>query len=126
MGVLKFQLTSPDAASRLAALRKAYVTGLDRTPSRLSVEFRQGVMSCHRESTESGRLFIPWPIPGFGTPIVGTATLAERREPYNLAVELARGKLNDLRNQLSDWRQMGLRTPGDLDKILKRARVAFI
>src|SRR3954463_11683789 len=81
MGVLKFQLTSPDAASRLADLRKAYVTGLDRTPSRLSVEFRHGVMTCHRESTESGRLFVPWPVPGSGTPIVGTATLAERPVP---------------------------------------------
>ena len=50
MGVLKFQLTSPDLASRLADLRKAYVTGLDRTPSRLGVEFRQGLMICHREN----------------------------------------------------------------------------
>ena len=126
MGVLKFQLTSPDAASRLADLRKAYVTGLDRTPSRLSVEFRQRVMTCHREGTESGRLFVPWPVAGFGTPIVGTATLAERREPYNLAVELARGKLNDLRNQLADWRQMGLRTPTDLDPVLRRAQSSFV
>ncbi len=36
-------------------------------------------------------------------PLVGTATLAERPAPYMLAVELARGKLNDIRNQLSDW-----------------------
>jgi len=126
MGVLKFQLTSPDAASRLADLRKAYVTGLDRTPSRLSVEFRQGVMSCHRESSESGRLFVPWPVDGHGTPVVGTATLAEKRDPYNLAVELARGKLNDVRNQLADWRQMGLRTPPELDGVLRRARSAFV
>jgi len=126
MGVLKFQLTSPDPASRLADLRKAYVTGLDRTPSRLSVEFRQGVMLCHREASESGRLFVPWPVEGHGTPIVGTATLAERREPYNLAVELARGKLNDVRNQLADWRQMGLRTPRELDAVLRRAVAGFI
>jgi len=126
MGVLKFQLTSPDAASRLVDLRKAYVTGLDRTPGRLSVEFRQGVMSCHRESAESGRLFVPWPVPGFGTPFVGTATLAERPAPYNLAVELARGKLNDLRNQLADWKQMGLRTPTDLGATLREAQSAFV
>jgi hypothetical protein len=126
MGVLKLQLTSPDAASRLADLRKAYITGLDRTPSRLAIEFRQGVMSCHRESSESGRLFVPWPIPGFGTPVVGTATLAERPEPYNLAVELARGKLNDLRNQVADWRQMGLRCPAELDRLLTRALKSFV
>ncbi len=49
-------------------------------------------------------------------PIVGTATLAERIAPYMLAVELARGKLNDIRNQLSDWLQMGLRSTPDLEQ----------
>jgi hypothetical protein len=126
MGVLKFQVTSPDPASRLPDLRKAYVSGLDRTPARISVEFRQGVMACHRESNESGRLFVPWPVEGFGTPIVGTATLIERRDPYNLAVELARGKLNEVRNQLSDWTLMGLRTTPELDQALASATASFI
>ena len=126
MGVLKFLLTSPDAASRLPDLRKAYVTGLDRTPSRLAIEFRQGVMSCHRDSSESGRLFVPWPVEGHGTQIIGTATLAERHDPYSLAVELARGKLNDVRNQVADWRQMGLRTPPELDLMLAESRRQFV
>jgi hypothetical protein len=126
MGVLKFQVTSPDLASRLPDLRKAYITGLDRTPSRLTVEFRQGQMVCQRDSGESGRLFVPWPVPGHGTPIVGTATLAERRDPYNLAVELARGKLNDVRNQLADWRQMGLRIPAELESLMTDALRSFV
>jgi hypothetical protein len=126
MGVLKFQLTSPTLAERVPELRKAYITGLDRTPSRLALEFRPGLMICHRDTNESGRLFTPWPVEGFGTPIVGTATLAERAEPYNLAVELARGKLNDVRNQLADWRQMGLRPPAALDNVLAEAHHAFI
>jgi hypothetical protein len=126
MGVLKFQVTSPDLASRLPDLRKAYVTGLDRTPSRLSIEFRQGLMFCHRESGESGRFFVPWPVPGHGTPIVGTATLAERRDPYNLAVELARGKLNDVRNLLADWCQMGLLPPPELEQVLGDAQSSFV
>ena len=126
MGILKFQLTSPTLASRHSELRKAYITGLDRTPTRLSVELRPGMMACHRNTHESGRLFVPWPVEGFGTPIVGTATLAERSQPYNLAVELARGKLNEVRNQLADWRQMGLRTPPELDAVLGEAHRAFI
>jgi hypothetical protein len=126
MGVLKFQLTSPDLASRLAELRKAFLTGLDRTPTRLAVEVRDGLVTCHRDGSESGRLFVPWPVDGYGTPIVGTATLVERPEPYRLAVELARGKLNDVRNQLADWRMMGLRAPADLDRVLKEAHRAFI
>jgi hypothetical protein len=126
MGVLKFELTSPDTASRLSDLRKAYITGLDRTPSRLTVEFRQGIMSCFRDTAESGRLFVPWPVAGHGMPIVGTATLAERREPYDLVIELARGKLNEVRNQLADWQQMGLRTPPELDKLLQDAQRSFV
>src|SRR5262249_1132323 len=81
---------------------------------------------CIRETTESGRLFVPWPIAGYGTPIVGTATLAERPNPYVLAVELARGKLNDVRNQLADWTQMGLRTEPELKRALEEAQHAFI
>ena len=126
MGVLKFQVNSPDPASRLPDLRKAYLTGLDRTPGRLSVEFRQGVMNCHRDTGESGRLFVPWPVERHGTPIVGTATLAERRAPYNLPVELARGKLNEVRNQLAEWRLMGLRIPAELETSLRQSQTAFV
>ena len=126
MGVLKFQLTSPDLSSRLTELRKAYVTGLDRTPSRLGIEFRHGQMICHRDNNESGRLYIPWPIEGCGTPIVGTATLSERNEPYPLAVELARGRLHELRNQLADWKQMGLRVPAEFDGLMDQAHRAFV
>src|SRR5271166_4151878 len=91
MGVLKFLLPSNDLVHRLPGFRKAYITGLDRTPGRLSVEFRNGLMACFRETSESGRLFVPWSIAGYGTPIVGTATLAECSSPYMLSLELAQG-----------------------------------
>jgi hypothetical protein len=126
MGVMKFRLAGPELAQGSLDCRKAYITGLDRTPARLGVEFRNGLMTCMRDTTESGRLFIPWPIAGYGTPIVGTATLAERATPYVLAVELARGKLNDIRNQLADWVQMGLRSTPELDEALTTAQRQFI
>ena len=126
MGVMKFRLPSNEPAQRLPDYRKAYITGLDRTPGRLAVELRNGLMTCVRDTPESGRLFVPWPIEGHGTPIVGTATLAERTTPYMLAVELARGKLNDIRNQLSDWVQMGLRSTPELEQALAEAQHAFV
>jgi Glycosyl hydrolase family 10 len=126
MGVMKFRLPSSDPAQRVSDYRKAYVTGLDRTPGRVGVELRNGMMTCIRETTESGRIFVPWPVEGHGTPIVGTATLSERPTPYVLAVELARGKLNDLRNQLADWTQMGLRSTPELERALDEAQRAFI
>jgi hypothetical protein len=125
MGLLKFRIPSPQPDPRAADLRKSYVTGLDRTPSRLSVEIRKDMLLCQRGTTESGRLFAPWPVEGFGSPFVGTATLGERPEPYLLAVELARGKLNDVRNQLADWKQMGLKVPDELEQLLADALRAF-
>jgi hypothetical protein len=126
MGVMKFQLPSTEPEGHLPDYRKAYITGLDRTPGRLAVELRNGLLTCVRDTTESGRLFVPWPIAGHGTPVVGTATLAERPAPYILPVELARGKLNDIRNQLADWIQMGLRSTPELEGALSEAHHAFI
>ena len=126
MGVFKFQLPSQDLARLRPHLRKAYVTGQDRTPSRLDVELRSGVLVCHRDTNESGRLFVPWLVEGLGVLIIGTATLGERFEPYDLAVELARGRLNEVRNQLADWVQMGLRTTPELDRLLAESRRSFV
>ena len=126
MGLLKFRIPSPLAEARLADLRKSYVTGLDRTPSRLSVEVRKDLLLCQRGTTESGRLFAPWAVDGVGSQFIGTATLGERTEPYALAIELARGKLNDVRNQLADWKQMGLRVPPELEQVLGESLQAFV
>ena len=121
MGLLKFRIPTPLPEPRLAELRRSYVTGLDRTPSRLSVEIRRDLLICQRGTTESGKLYAPWPIEGYGTPIVCTATLGERPEPYSMVVELARGKINDVRNQLADWKMMGLRVTPELERVLAAA-----
>ncbi len=123
MGLLKFRL--PSWFEGEAELRKAYVTGQDRTPQRAQIDFRSDLMLLYRDSPESGRLHVPWHVEGFGTPIVATATLAERAEPYHLSVELARGKLNDVRNQVSDWQQAGLKLTDELRSQLDGARTSF-
>ncbi len=123
MAVFKYRL-SP-LADR-TALGRAYMTGLDRSATRIRVSIEGDLLVCRREGEESGRLFVPWPIPGFGTAYVGTATLGERAEPYDLAVELARGKLNDVRNQLADWQLMGLRAGSMLLATLGEAQSAFV
>jgi hypothetical protein len=125
MGLLKFRIPPPLAEPKLADLRKSFVTGLDRTPSRLNVEIRKDLLLFQRGTTESGRLFAPWPVEGYGSTYIGTATLGERPEPYHLAVELARGKLNDLRNQLADWKQMGLKVPPELESLVLDSLKAF-
>lgn len=123
MGLLKFRL--PSALPADLDLSRAYVIGPDRTPMRARIEVRAGLLGVHRESPESGRLNVPWPIAGWGRPFVSTATLSERPDPYDLGVELARGKLNSVRNQLADWRQVGLAVPAEADQALHDAQRAF-
>lgn len=125
MGALKFRLNPPDLATRIPDLRKAYVTGPDRTPERGNIELRPGMLVCHRESSESARVQSPWPVDGFGQPMIGTATLSERNSPHDLAVELARGRLNDVRNQVADWQIMGLAVSAELAHALSEAQRAF-
>jgi hypothetical protein len=123
MGLLKFRLpTNPPSE---AELRRAYVLGPDRTPTPGHVELRGGLLVIRRDLSESGRVVVPWRVEGFGVPVLATATLAERLEPFDLGVELARGTLNDVQNQLADWRQMGLIISGDLERHLAEARRHF-
>jgi hypothetical protein len=125
MGVLKFRLNPPDLATRVPDLARAYVTGQDRTPGRVVVDVRPGLLTINRPNPESARVNVPWPVPGFGTPVISTATLAERPEPYDLGVELARGRLNDVRNQAADWALMGLDIPRVVEDLLRQSQRAF-
>jgi hypothetical protein len=50
---------------------------------------------------------------------IQTATLVERSEPYHLQLELARGKINQLRNQAADWLMGGLVMPPALEKDIR-------
>jgi hypothetical protein len=54
-----------------------------------------------------------------------TATLMERPQPYQLLVELARGKVNQLRCQASDWQMGGLQVPADLQPDVRQTATAF-
>jgi hypothetical protein len=126
MGVMKFRLPPPELAIRLPDFRKAFMTGLDRTPGRMVAELRPpDLLICRREFPESGRLHVPWFVEGFGSPMVGTATLAERDEPFDMVIELARGKLNEVRNQAADWRQLGLQTPAEFEQDVHESQQAF-
>ncbi len=83
-----------------------------------------------RDSPDSGTLVTPWPDAAQGDTACSTATLRPRAEPYDLLTELARGRLNLVRNQLFEWELIGLEAPpGDkreLAEVTKRfARAAL-
>ena len=126
MGIHKFRLPPPEVTTPPPDVRKGFIAGLDRMPARTLVELRPGLLLCHRDIPDSGKLHIPWPVAGQGMPMISTATLSERALPYDLLLELARGKLNDLRNQLADWKtHLLLQGSNDLDAKLREAQRLF-
>jgi hypothetical protein len=125
MGAFRFALHPPRLGVEQADLREAYITGYDRMPWRTRIELTDGQLICIRQVSESGALNVPWHVPSFGQVMLRTATLMERTEPYHLQLELARGKLNQLRNYAADWTTLGLELPPELREDIRHAQGLF-
>jgi len=117
MGRMRFLIWPPDRIKSEIA-QQAYLVGLDRIPWPCRVSWNQGELVMERNVSDSANLYIPWPVEGVGMLMVGTATLMEREEPYHLPLELARGKLGQVRNQLGEWEALGLVVPEELQRLI--------
>jgi hypothetical protein len=95
-------------------LDHVHMSGQEDLPWFARVYFSGDHLVIERNEDESGRVFVPWRVAGSGPMLLGTSTLMERDEPYVLEVELARGMVNTLRNQLAQWETMGLEVPEPL------------
>lgn len=87
--------------------------------------FSDSQLVIERNEDESGWLHVPWRVTGHGELTLSTATLRERFEPYHLEVELARGAVNRLRNQLANWELMGLMVSDALREAVLEATRQF-
>ncbi len=99
--------------------------GPDNMPLATQVTLQDGVLRLMHGGDESVYLVAPWPVEDIGQVMGTSATLMSRQQPYNLVVELARGKVNQVRNQSADWRNGGLQTPDELGDLVRRASHTF-
>ncbi len=120
MGLMRLTISPPDRITEEMA-RQAYLCGLDRVPWRGWNHWTPGELVVQRAVSESGNLHIPWPVEGHGVVTIATATLREREEPYRLPLELARGKIGQVRNQLAEWEMLGLAVPESVRRLLRDA-----
>lgn len=95
-------------------LEHVHMCGQDDLPWFSRAYFSGNQLVIERNEDDSGRVFVPWRINDSGPLLINTATLMERDEPYILEVELARGMVNNLRNQIAQWEMMGLVVPESL------------
>jgi hypothetical protein len=115
-------LTEPIAKD---LLRSSIAGGHDRAPTVTRCQLIDDYLTLSREINESGPVYVPWEVSGAGRLITPTTTLMLRDRPYDLVVELARGKLNQVRNQYADWLSGGLTPCPDVEGHLARATPVF-
>src|SRR5262245_56943125 len=126
MGVMSFLLPPGLSADALRELERACVAGgPDNMPWPTEARVQSGRLVVSRGVEESGTLAVPWDVDGAGRLMSSTATLMERPAPYSLPVEIARGKVNQLRCQAADWRAGGLALPPELTREVLEITFAF-
>lgn len=110
MGTMRFSVFPPERITA-ETVQQAYLAGIDRVswPARTSVE--GGELVLQRSVSDSANLHVPWWVGGQGVLTLSSPSLIERAEPYRLPLELARGTVVQVRNQLSDWQAIGLVVP---------------
>jgi hypothetical protein len=126
MGSMAFQLpptVSPEAEVDLE--RACVAGGQDGMPFPTHVTLEPGLLFAERMVHESGFLTAPWEVDGLGRLMLSSATLMERRDPYDLLLELGRGKIHQLRNQMCEWVSGGLILSDDVQRQIQDATHAF-
>lgn len=121
MGVMRFQVHPPELLTNWPEGHRAYISGADGRVFPTRVEFDGDHMICRRRTSDSGKMHVAWPVAGFGRPVLSTASLPEREQPYLLPLELARGKIVQVRNQLSAWEMAGMAVPDDFEPLHREA-----
>src|SRR4051812_40266083 len=100
MGILRFRLPNDLADAAIRELSRACLAGgYDGMPAPTKATVADGILRLERESDESGNACVPWAIPAAGRLMTVTSTLVDRPDPHLLVLELARGKVNQVRCQ---------------------------
>jgi len=110
MGLMRFIVSPPDRVSE-ETIEQAYLSGMDRVPWPVRVRRENEQLVLERAVNDSANLYLPWDVAEHGRIVLSTATLSESPRPYQLPLELARGKVGQLRNQMAEWQSIGLTLP---------------
>jgi hypothetical protein len=117
-----FQIPAWLAEDARQELERASVTGgQDNMPYLTEARVEDDRLILTRDVSESGNVQVPWPIDGLGQLMTTSATLIERPAPYQLAVELARGKINQVRCQAAEWSMGPFEVPAALREGIRGA-----
>lgn len=121
MGLIRF-LVPRRAGLPDDVLGRVYMAGVDEIPWQTRARWNESQLIIERSESDSGNLFVPLEVAGHGQLMLSTASLMERSRPYHLDVELARGTLNRLLNQVAGWESMGMSVPAAVRGAIAESR----
>jgi hypothetical protein len=121
MGLMRFLVYPEAVLGDWPEIYRAHISGLDGRIYPTRIEVVGNLITCRRPHSDSGKLHVPWPVRGYGRPVLSTASLRERETPYLLALELARGKLSEIRDQCAAWQLLRMTPPPDYQQIEQSA-----
>lgn len=125
MGIIRFRVAPSEVWDDWPEYTQAYLSTADGRITPTRAERDGDCLVCRRTSSESCKLNVALPLDTWGRIALQTATLPERDEPYNLLLELARGKLVQVRNQSCSWEIAGLTIPADVTEKIAEAQRWF-
>lgn len=113
MGLIRFAVYPATILKDYPEVHAGFLTGADGRVFPTRIEISDNIVGCRRTTSESAKFNVTWMVKDFGRMVIPTASLPERDTPYLLSVELARGKIVQLRNQAAQWELMGLKIPDE-------------
>ena len=125
MGALCFHLPNADRFDP-QVYETAYVTGIEGIPWPCVSSLQGNQFIIQRDIDESGKLHIVWPTRAFGNVTLMTTSLKVDAGVYNLPLELCRGTIVRLRNQIFEWQRVGLRVAQGTIQMSDQALDGFI
>jgi len=122
---MRFTVPNPELFETESDVRRIYVSGYDGRVFPSRVEQHGEIIELRRMNADSGKVHFPYPVPGFGRLLISTATLREHEDAYLLPLELARGKICQVRNQLASWEALGMAIPDSFRELHREAHQNF-
>ncbi len=125
MGTIHFLVPDNRVVKDQPELMAAFTSGIDGHIFPTKVSTGAGFIEFSKTTADSCKLNLAWQVPGYGRPIVRTASLSEKYNDYILVVELARGKLSELKDQKASWENSGMNIPAEYFELERAAFQSF-
>jgi len=124
--MLRFDVYHNGAAKKRIDLSGAYVFGQDGIPVRADLAATEGQITCLKRTPGACGLALLWHAGAPGRLLLSTARLPERKEPYNLNVELARARVMHLIQKREDWGLFDYEDARHLNAEFEQVRRRFV